>query len=216
MFLGKVLTKVPFRESWPTHGVLNPIGMTLLVRDWWRRGRPAPAPHQVKLGIILFWADTIGAVNLVETGTWKGDTVRALQPRFDRLISIELVEALARRVAREHRRCPNVQIVVGDSAVRMPEVVASLSGPTVFWLDAHYSGGVTGGDGQVPIYAELDRVMAFKDKHVVIIDDMRCFDGTDGYPTQTAALAYLRERGYEAVITNDLLQAYLKSARPFT
>ena len=98
----------------------------------------------------------------------------------------------------------------------MPEVVESISGATIFWLDAHYSGGVTGGDGHVPIYAELDRVMVFPDRHVVIIDDMRCFDGTDGYPTQADALAYLRERGYEAVITNDLLQAYPKNARPFT
>jgi hypothetical protein len=51
-------------------------------------------------------------------------------------------------------------------------------------LDAHYSAGVTArGKTDTPILEELDTIFALCPECVVLIDDARCFDGKNGYPT---------------------------------
>jgi hypothetical protein len=194
-----------------TSGLLNnyvkPIWTHNQLRAWWRRGRPAPAPHGVKLATILHWADLIGATTLVETGTFRGDTVRALRGRFDRLISIELSPRLATPVVNEHRAFKNVEIVVGDSGAKLPQIAPSLTTPTIFWLDAHYSAGKTVGEGVVPVYRELAGAWATSAPHVILIDDMRDFNGANGYPTVEDLTARFEAKAYKVFIANDILQA---------
>jgi hypothetical protein len=56
--------------------------------------------------------------------------------------------------------------------------------PALFWLDGHYSGGETARGAQgSPIIAELETVFSRKLDDVVLIDDIRCFTGFDGYPS---------------------------------
>ena len=57
--------------------------------------------------------------------------------------------------------------------------------PCLFWLDGHYSEGITAkGQLNTPILAELNHILnhSIKD-HVILIDDARCFNGLDDYPT---------------------------------
>ena len=198
-----------------TNGLLNnyvkPIWTYNQLRRWWGRGRPVPAPHGVKLATILHWSDLIGAKTLVETGTYRGDTVRALRGRFERLVSIELSPELAKPVAEEHRVFKNVEIVVGDSGATLPQVTATLTTPTVFWLDAHYSAGKTVGEGVVPVYRELAGALATTVPHVILIDDMRDFSGADGYPTVAELTAHIEAAAYKVFIANDILQAVPRS-----
>jgi hypothetical protein len=128
---------------------------------------------------------------LVETGTYKGDTVAALRRRFDRIISIELSPIYAERARRRFAADANVSIIEGDSASVLWEVVDALREPALFWLDGHASGGETArGTAGSPVSTEVDVVLRSRYGHVVLIDDARCFDGSDGYPT----LHDLRER----------------------
>lgn len=131
-----------------------------------------------------------GADTFVETGTYRGDTLAQVAPLVRRAISIELDPSLAELARRRFRRRTNVEVRTGDSAAVLPEVVAELRTPSVFWLDGHYSGGATADSGLCPILSEIDAALGGPVDHVLLIDDIRLFDGTDGYPT----LDQLRER----------------------
>jgi hypothetical protein len=160
---------------------------------WIRHGRPAPAPPHRKRAIVSGLVRRHRPTVFVETGTYRGDTLAAVAPHVERAISIELDPTLADQARRRFRSSPKVEIVTGDSARQLAGVVASLDAagsPAVFWLDGHYSGGATAGAGLCPILAEVDTVLGSPLDHVILIDDMRLFDGTDGYPTLTE----LRER----------------------
>jgi hypothetical protein len=199
------------RHSWLFEKLVRPIYEWNLMRIWWIQGRKVPPPHLVKVITILFWADHIGAEIIVETGTYKGDIVRALHPRFRRTITIELAPKLAARVRHEFRRTAGIEVITGDSGVELERVIPTLDAPTVFWLDAHYSGPRTAGrEGLVPIFAEIDRISReLKFAHVVIIDDMRLFNGSDGYPTQAELMQRLKLLKYNTVYSNDMLQAVM-------
>jgi len=191
----------------------RPVYERRMVRHWWQRGRPVPPPHDVKMQAILYLADRIDASALVETGTYRGDTVRALRNRFSKLVSIELVPELARQVQREFSNDPSVSILVGDSGDMLRELLLELKDPALFWLDAHYSGGPTLGDGNVPIYAEIDSINELANaRHALLIDDMHEFTGENGYPTQAALIRKCVDDGYEVAVFNNMLHAVSRAA----
>jgi hypothetical protein len=66
----------------------------------------------------------------------------------------------------------------------MPKAAELCDGPTTFWLDGHYSGGVTAGQKtDPPIVQELAIIAARKDPaDVILIDDARLFGWRRGYP----------------------------------
>jgi hypothetical protein len=150
---------------------------------------PGPVPDGLesrdKAAVVIDYARRHGARVLLETGTYLGDMVEATRPHFDRVISIELDTALHGRAAARFARDPGVSIIQGDSAVVLPEVLAGLDGPVVFWLDAHFSGGITAhGPEETPVLTELETILRTRPRNgdVILIDDARCFNGADGYP----------------------------------
>lgn len=190
------------------HDIIRPAYSRGLLTDWWRKGRPIPPPHEVKLWSILYLADSIDACNLVETGSYLGDTVRALRGRFKLIASIEIAPELATPLQAEFKSDPSVKIIVGDSGRELGKLLGSIKGPTVFWLDAHYSGGPTLGDGYVPIFAEIEAIHAgCRDRHAILIDDMIDFKGQDGYPTVDQLRRKIEQLGYRVTIANNMLHA---------
>jgi len=150
---------------------------------WRRRHSPPPAPPHVKRGIVADYVNRVRPSIFVETGTYRGDTLARVRPLVNRAISIELDPTLAKAAQRRFKRWPNVEIRIGDSALVLAEVVAGLTQPSLFWLDGHYSGGVTANSGESPVMKELSSILLSSGEHTVLIDDARLFDGTDGYPT---------------------------------
>lgn len=191
---------------------VEPARHQALKIKWWRSHIAISPPDVIKWNALSFWADAIGATTLVETGTFLGATVREFKNRFDRLVTIEIEKSLADRAAAEFAACRNVEVVCGDSALELPRVVQNLTGPTVFWLDAHWAGPGTGGktDGfAVPIEREIAAIAKqLEHAHVIVIDDIRLFDGiTDGYPTLAAVRKMLHEVAYWTLVVNDMLIA---------
>jgi hypothetical protein len=197
-----------FRKTWFFHDVMRPVYSRRILVKWWRAGRPSPPPHEVKLWSILYLADRINARNLVETGAYLGDTIRALRGRFDKILSIEIVPELAYPLQAEFAADKSIEIVIGDSGVEIKRLLPTLDGPSVFWLDAHYSGGPTAGDGYVPIFEEIEAIAAAGDcAHAIIVDDMKDFLGVDGYPTENQLKEKLRSLGYDVASFNNILHA---------
>jgi hypothetical protein len=97
----------------------------------------------VKQRALREHAARTGLRRLVETGTYLGETVTAMRGSFDRIVSVELDPLLFAAALRRFADAEDVELVHGDSGDVMPQIVSGLDAPALFWLDAHYSGGVT-------------------------------------------------------------------------
>jgi hypothetical protein len=114
-----------------------------------------------------------------------GDTVYALRHDFERLISIELDPELAAHARQRFKRHSNITILQGDSSVVLPELLSALHDPALFWLDAHWSGGITArAEIDTPVTREIEAILRHPfDCPVILIDDARYFGVDAGYPT---------------------------------
>ncbi|SEP00377.1 hypothetical protein SAMN04490248_11922 [Salinihabitans flavidus] len=82
----------------------------------------------------------LGFANFVETGTLFGHTTLHASYWFDHVTTIELSEVLHAQALKHLAHRPNVTCLQGNSAERLPEVIAGLEGASFFFLDAHWSG----------------------------------------------------------------------------
>ena len=115
--------------------------------------------------------------------------VEAMAPFFRKIYTVELSEELYKRTAYRLHHLKHVEFRQGDSTEVLPKFVKSLKKPALFWLDGHYSGGVTAqGSCDTPIWAELEAIIEsrYSKENAILIDDARCFvsDGEyKDYPT---------------------------------
>ncbi len=117
-----------------------------------------------------------GIRSFVETGTFEGGTTKWAAQRFDKVATIEASRALYDRARETLRSLPNVEAILGDTRTELERIVQRLTAPAIFWLDAHWSGGDTHGEGEeCPIQHELDVVLGATPEHLVLIDDARLF-----------------------------------------
>jgi len=133
---------------------------------------------------------------LVESGTYTGRTIQASIKQFRYIVSIELDWDLVRKSKRKFARHEHVQIFWGDSRTVLPLILSAVLKPCLFWLDAHYSGGITAkSDVQTPIIQELEAILA-EDlmDHVILIDDARLFVGEHDFPTIADIKDLVKER----------------------
>lgn len=132
-----------------------------------------------------------------ETGTYLGNTVFGIKNAFDEVYSAELSEELAKLARQRFARDEHVHIISGDSSAALRVFLSGLEQPAVFWLDAHYSAGVTAmGALQTPVKDELAAILAHPVKrHHVLIDDVKDFNGLNDYPTVDEILSMVKELG---------------------
>lgn len=173
-------------------------------KQWEASGRPIPAPSSVKREVLRKYAQRHSLHTLIETGTYKADTVCALRHVFDTIHSVEIDPALHRAAVRRCRSQANAHIHLGDSAKVIATLVADLDEPGLFWLDAHYSGAGTGGEGDQPILDEVREAIEAEEAHVLLIDDVREF-GTDvDYPQLQAVEDFAVAHGYTFEVRDDI------------
>lgn len=164
-------------------------------QHWLEQGKPLPVPHIAKQKTIREYKDRYGIKTLVETGTYLGDMVAAQLPHFSRILSVELSEELYKRARIRFRRNPEVELYQGDSGKVLHTVAPQLKEPAIFWLDGHYSAGITAkGDLICPIYAELDALLPLTVPHVLLIDDAQDFTGQYDYPTIEELTDYVKKK----------------------
>ena len=164
--------------------------------QWRREGSPIPPPHAVKQAVLRDYARRYRLSILIETGTYYGDMVEAMTYAFRNIYSIELSEDLFRRARDRFRGRAHIELICGDSASVLPSLLRRLTKPALFWLDGHYSGGVTARGAQdTPILAEVDQILAASETgHVMVIDDARCFGADPAYPTLESLRDFVRVR----------------------
>ncbi|PIR43755.1 hypothetical protein COV24_01205 [candidate division WWE3 bacterium CG10_big_fil_rev_8_21_14_0_10_32_10] len=139
--------------------------------------------------------------------------VESQKKLFNKIISIELGTDLYKRAKKRFKDNKNITIVQGDSGKILPSILKNINQSVLFWLDGHYSAGVTAlGDKECPIFEELDAVFNnSKNKHTILIDDARCFNGTGDYPTIEKLKKYIKgkNKNYKVTIKNDIIRCEL-------
>ena len=175
------------------------------------RGEYPVPPQSVKLAVMRQNVSDPRPGTFVETGTYYGDTVEAIKDMYQSVISIEVDPALHQKACARFAGDGKVQIVLGDCAKKLPEILATLQEPAVFWLDGHYSGGGTGkGEVEDPILISLNQIAAHSIRgHVIFVDDARTFDGREGRPDISDVFSCIKkiDGRYIIRIQNDIIVA---------
>jgi hypothetical protein len=175
----------------PLYGAYKALGHYPDYWYWILRGRPARSPHLLKQRVVREYGERFGVQTLVETGTYYGEMVAAMKNHFDRIYSIEYVQELASRATRKFARDEHVRIFCGDSRLVMPEVLALLEGPALFWLDAGYYGWVGIRTNEQRLSAELEMILGHRFAHIILLDDARGLTGRDGIPSVADVKSYV-------------------------
>lgn len=153
-----------------------------------------PSLHIIKQNNIYKYSKEHNFQTLVETGTYLGDMVESQLNNFKQIYSIELSENLYKDAVERFKKNNNVKIIQGDSGFILKDLVKELKEPVLFWLDGHYSAGVTAkADKDTPVLEELRSILKSEFNHGILIDDARLFIGKDDYPTIDEICSYVKK-----------------------
>lgn len=129
----------------------------------------------VNLDLARGLRDAAGLRRAVETGTYRGDGTALLASVFERVATIELAPALATAARKRFDGDGAIEVHEGHSAQLLGRL-ADPQTPTYFFLDGHWSGGVTAGqEDECPVLEELQAIAGGHPDDCFVIDDARCF-----------------------------------------
>lgn len=215
-YYGKSLKRIFLHEVLP-----RPLRNTLvknyynvkkesIIKQWESEGKPLPPPHVVKQQIIQDYQEKSSHQVFIETGTYLGDMLMAQTKKFKKLYSIEIDETLQKEAVKRFSSLANVKILLGDSGQVLPKITNNLDEPAIFWLDGHYSSGLTGtGNLECPIYKEIDSIFDNSPlNHILLIDDARLFVGERDYPTVEELTIYVQQKNpaYKVKVESDVIR----------
>lgn len=149
-----------------------------------------------KQSVVRKYAKKNNISCFVETGTYMGFMLEAIKKDFAKIYSVELDADLYRKALEKFSNEKNIKILNGDSGELIGKALTEVNEPCLFWLDAHYSGGITAkGSLNTPIMKELSLILDHSVKnHIILIDDARYFTGNDDYPTIDEVRIIVRQK----------------------
>ncbi|MDA1317513.1 MAG: hypothetical protein O3B87_05880 [bacterium] len=165
-----------FLKSYLPQKLIEYIQNILAMQSWKRRGYLDNAPQNVKESVFHNYG--IPNAAWVETGTYYGTSTKFFSKNFPHVYSIEPSSELY-QLACDRFGDSNVTFFNDVSENILCELLPTLSGNLNFWLDGHYSAGVTfKGSKDCPVEDELNAIeenINNFDKVTILIDDVRCF-----------------------------------------
>ena len=144
---------------------------------WLKKERcTSPSPHFVKQSVLLRHA--VDNATWIETGTYLGSTTAILSERFPIVHTIEPSNECLQIARQNLKAFKNIIFHNRTSEECLESICKSLTGDICFWLDGHYSAGITfQGDKETPIIYELETISKYISQFnnvVILIDDIRC------------------------------------------
>jgi hypothetical protein len=157
------------------------------------RWPPEPSSPETKHALVAKFSGMVS--NLIETGTFQGDMIEAQRERYARIVTIEMADGLFAAAQKRFAPFSHISVLHGDSGQVLPDAFRLVEGPAVFWLDGHYSGGVTAGDdADPPVIHELSMIAnRGQEADVILIDDARLFGWRRGYPSLQTVERFVRD-----------------------
>lgn len=93
---------------------------------------------------------------------------------YKTIYSIELVKKYYELNRKQFENYPHINIINGDSSLKLEELLLTINEPITVFLDAHWSGGDTGRlEEDSPLLKELDILKKREYDDIIIIDDCR-------------------------------------------
>ncbi len=176
---------------------------------WAKSGWRTPPLFPIRRAMLLSEAIKIEAKVFVETGTFLGDTSWHFRNTFKHIHTIEVEPKLADLARDRFSSVPTVTCHEGDSSLLLAAICREIISPCLFFLDGHYSGGVTGlSEKECPVIEELDAIFAhMKVPFTVVIDDARLFGTHESYPDLNQIQEWLLRNGstHRLRVENDAL-----------
>ncbi len=179
---------------------------------WKKRGFANNAPQVIKQSVL----ERNGPDNAtwIETGTFLGTTTAFLEQSAVRVYTIEPEPRLYEAARQRFQSSDRVTVLNGISEEILPDLLPTLTGNVSFWLDGHYSAGVTyKGPVDCPVDAELAAISANIERFddvAVLIDDVRCFlpeNEIASYPSIDKLVDWAREHSLYWHIEHDIFVA---------
>lgn len=152
--------------------------------------------------------DQLGLTRAVETGTYRGITARALAGVFPAVVTIELSKELHSSASAALAGFPHIKAVQGHSVDRLRELAEHPNG-TLYFLDGHWSAGITeGAEDECPVVDEMRAIGSGHADDCLIVDDARLFTSSPPpphdptqWPTIVEVFDAMRELRPEHIVT---------------
>ena len=130
----------------------------------------------------------------IEAGTFQGVTAVWASTLFKNVFTIELSEQLYTNTSANYQHIQHIKFLYGHTVEHLKAIVPQLQGSALFWLDAHWSGGITAGqEEECPILRELQIIKESEWEHFILIDDARLFLSPPPAPHQLEQWPALHE-----------------------
>lgn len=112
----------------------------------------------------------------IESGTYCGETIFAVEPHFTKLYTIE-INRLQYNITKNRYTGNKIKFMLGDSSIIFRRLLPIIKENAIFFLDGHWSSGNTGrGKKDCPLIEEVTYINnLFKHSAIIIIDDYRLF-----------------------------------------
>ena len=179
-------------KNFPPLAVVEFIQKHRGMSQWSKRDFLENSPQIVKQKVFLKYG--IKDAVWVETGTYLGTTTSYLSDLFPHVYSVE-PEPKLYAAACNRFKGKNVSLFNDVSENIFPSLLPKLSGNINFWLDGHYSAGITfKGEKDCPVEDELIAIEQNFDnfnKISILIDDVRCFLPNNSSNTDYPSIDYL-------------------------
>lgn len=150
------------------------------------------SPNWIKRKFLIDLIIKYQIVQFIETGTYLGQTCGLIARRYPKMHidTVEIDETLFNDLQRRKvSKLPNITFWRGDSRFVLKEVLRlPVAGRTLFWLDGHFSMGITSsGLLETPLHHELeiigDSMGRFGQDYIIVIDDQKEIDNNPNYPS---------------------------------
>jgi hypothetical protein len=156
----------------------------------------------------------------VEGGTYQGNTAKEMGLIFNKVFTIEKSQQMYDLAKKNLSAVNNVYLLHGDTREFINELLNEYDS-ILFWLDAHWSGGVTYGEkDECPLLEELKIIFEHKKNYAILIDDARLFLAPPPSPHKLSAWPTLIEilhtlpNDWKMIVFEDVI--YLLPQESFT
>jgi hypothetical protein len=133
-----------------------------------------------------------------------GETSREMSKHFKFVYTIEIDQKIYNNTKKLFKKYSNITPLLGDSGLVIEDLLTKIDKKEtcIFWLDGHYSGGITGlGEKETPIKAELKHIYNHSNSHLIMIDDARMFfNNRKDYPLFEDLKDYIMTLNKDATI----------------
>lgn len=125
---------------------------------------------------IIFLKNSLGLKVAVEGGTYYGESSLKLAEHFSTVFTVEASEVIFHKAPTKVMQETRIKRYLGDTREILKKLIRE-NDNIFFWLDSHWSGGETHGEGdECPVLEEIKIILNSNIKNfAILIDDARYF-----------------------------------------